>query len=535
MYRLITSLSVHMPPTSLDTCDDLVSLRCSLDRERLRTIEEAAEGSRFRELRHDEKTLVACMSKELEQYDHYLHALKDAAFLNRFITMVQTFVQKKSRELYLQLSQVVGGAFCNCLEDFLFHLRHVYHQHDQLLGYLRTQSFRSWAVGTARNPTHKYRELFRYQFPACDFNHPLVLRNPDLWVDNAAKMFYTLVDLYTKFKCTTAYALSCNQLLWLGKRVETGVGVLRSSCDALGERLWLGRCARFSPTGAPCASGACPQYNAVWFPQFHMYVQFRCIQTLCKSDLFVTWAETFNCTDALRQQALLERCAACGDQGVEYELFIRPTVDWNLFCPFKMGVSYTQSDGCPCPVDNTEAHTETGGGVVEVSCVREDYLFTLCQRTPIRVGTYVHTTFKTCNVSLEYWKAPLDQLVRFYKCVVDTLDMQLLQTESQTKQLGSVVDCIQKNVAMYQDLVGSYVEVDCLLAQNKIRKLEELLQTVEGLLGNEPLTVVAQSKSSGKQHVIRELPRARRRGGSPQYDAAARHTTVDYDSDVSDG
>lgn len=486
------------------------------------------------------------MTKELVQYDHYLHALKDAAFLNKFITMVQTFAQKKTRELYLKLCGMVGTAYCNCLEDFLFHLREVYMLHDQLLGYISCQAYRSWAVGTARNPTHKFKPLFRYQFPACDFNHPLVIHNPDMWMDNAAKMFYTLVDLFTKFKCTTAYALSDNQLLWLGKSVGRGAGVLKSACEPTGtesealDRLWLGNCRHTNarhPTHTtteptePC----CTQYNAIWFPQFHMYVQFACTRTLCKTDLFIDWADTTNCTDVVRQQALLERCAGCAE--VEYELFFRPTVDWDLFCPFKLHLNYIQTDGCRCPINNTDVHTQPFSHLVDVTCVRDDYLLMLPQKSPLRTGTYVNTTFKTCNVSPTYWKVPLVQLIQYYKCVVDTQEMQLMQTDAQTKQLTSMVDCIQKNIAMYHDLIGSYVNVDNVQALNKIRKLGELMHTIEGLIEKEPLTVVATSRKTGATHVIRETVKdvgdTRSSGERCGYGYGCAVEEGDYDSDIS--
>ena len=526
---------------------DLGALCNSLAKERTRTVQEVACGSRYSELCHDEKALVSSMSKELVQFEHYLHALKDAAYLNKFITLVQTFTQRKMRELYLELCGVVGAAYCNCLEDFLFHLKAVYLLHDQLSGYLTCQSYRSWAVGTARNATHKYKPLFRYQFPACDFNRPLVIRNPDLWVDNAAKMFYVLVDLFTKFKCTKAYALSCTELLWLGKSIASGHGVLASSYSAKhahsqspnpqGDRLWL-KCVDANDANR----SPCPEYNAVWFPQFHFYVQFTCAQTLCKGDLFIDWAHTSNCTDPQRQQALVERCAACCSDGtqVTYELYFRPTVDWNLFCPFKVHLNYTQHDGCACPADNVAAHTDTGSFVIEVDRVREDYLLVLCKDTPIRAGTYVGTEFKTCNVQPEFWRKPLDQLVQFYKCVLDTEDMQLMQNEAQTKQLHNVVSCIQKNIAMYHDVIGDFVHVDNVLALNKIRKLTELIHTVEKLLVREPLTVVATSHDKGKKttQVIREKTRV---GYEDTCDADDYHVrngrvqdnVADYDSDIS--
>ena len=176
----------------------------------------------------------------------------------------------------------------------------------------------------------------------------------------------------------------------------------------------------------------------------------------------------------------------------------------------------------------------------KVDRVREDYLLVLCKDTPIRAGTYVGTEFKTCNVQPEFWRQPLDQLVQFYKCVLDTEDMQLMQNEAQTKQLHNVVSCIQKNIAMYHDVIGDFVHVDNVLALNKIRKLTELIHTVEKLLVREPLTVVATSHDKGKKttQVIREKTRV---GYEDTCDADDYHVrngrvqdnVADYDSDIS--
>jgi len=309
-----------MPKSSLGECKDLDNLRCALTRESTRTAREAATGSRFNALCRDEKALVSCMSRELVQYDHYLHVLKEAAFLNRFITMVQTFAQRKTRELYLKLSGIVGAAYMSCLETFLYELRPVVSLHEQLQGYLITQAYRSWAVGTKRNPTHKYKAYFRYQFPACDFNHPLVLHNPDLWVDNSVKIFYTLVDVFTKFMNTRAYALSSTTLLWLGKLIRScnGTAYGNASEYVAGSCLRICRC-----SNAPVTAEQCPEFNAVWFPQFCMYVQFICAQTLCKGVLVIDWQKTCNCQDDARQRALITRCFSYGI--VEYELYYRPT------------------------------------------------------------------------------------------------------------------------------------------------------------------------------------------------------------------
>jgi hypothetical protein len=495
--------------SQLRKCKDLGSLRTSLQKERRRIAEDAARGSRYQHLSRDNKDLVNGMSTELVQYEHYLKSLQDAAALNRYITLVQTFAQRKMRELYLQISEAIGCAYSGSLESFLYRLREVHLLHDQLLGYLATQSFRSWAVGTTRNTRVKHRPLFRYQFPDCDFNRPLVIRNPDLWVDNAAKMCYTLIDLFTKFKRTTVYAISNTQLLWLGRDVGVGEGALQSSAEGGTERLWLRYCAQTAQGALPPAlehnhsshdhpdRPCCAEYNAVWFPQFHMLVQMRCTQTRCKGDLFIDWEQTANCRDVRLQQALLQRCAML--PSVQYVLYYRPTVDWDLFCPFQIQVQYSQHDGCWCPADNQEQHTETACTVVDVQAVREDYMFLLSKDSRIRPGTYAASKFVDCQLTPDSWRPTLEQLKQFYRCAVESLDMQLAQTESQTKQIRNVVDCIQENVAMHQTMIGEYVNVDTVQSMDKIRKLGNLLEDVEKMLEKEPLKMVVLDKETEKE------------------------------------
>jgi hypothetical protein len=78
---------------------------------------------------------------------------------------------------------------------------------------------------------------------------------------------YTLVDVYTKFHCTRAYALTNCEFLWLGERHHTNVATVKSNeCT---DRLWL-----HCTTAIDCHDHCkCIKYNAVWFPQFHIYVR----------------------------------------------------------------------------------------------------------------------------------------------------------------------------------------------------------------------------------------------------------------------
>lgn len=475
---------------SLTECPHLDALCTSLTSERSTAVKQMAVGNCFSELKQEDKQVVQCMVKELTEYEHYLSALRDATFLNKFITMVQSFCQKKTREIYLDLTEAVGQAFCNTLSDFLFKLESVSCLHEQLLGYLKCQSFRSWAVGSVYNTTHKHKPLFRYTFPDCDFNRPLVIRNPNMHVENATKMFFQLVDVYTKMKDTRAYALSSTDLLWLGGLKERCVGKVKSTdCT---DFLWL-------VAEKESCTPECLTYNAIWFPGFNMFIQFNCMQRRCNNNVHIRWEETLNCCDAQRQQALVQRCFT--GECISLEFYTRPVVDWSLYCPFTVAASFTQHDGTHCP--NRPAHTHARDKLYTVESARDDNLLVLETCSCIRAGTYVSLAFKTCNISTEQWKAPLDQLIHFYKCVMDNQDMQMLQTESQGKQIQSVADCIRKNVAMYQDLIGEYVGVNNVQAINKIRKLNELIGAVEAMLCKEPATVVATSKTCDVEYVVR--------------------------------
>lgn len=528
---------------SLKDCSHLESLYCSLNRERNITAKQSACGSRFGELAHEEKQLISSMMKELTEYEHYLNALRDATFLNKYITMVQSFCQKKTREIYLDLSEVVGQAFCNTLDDFLFNLNEVALLHERLQGYLNGQSFRSWAIGSKHNKTHKYQSLFRYTFPDCDFDRPLVIRNPNLYYDNATKMFYNLVDIYNKMNDTRVYALSSTDLLWLGKLNERHATKVKSSECAT--QLWLEVCEDSTESFCPCPT-TCTTYNGMWFPSFNMYIQFKCEQRRCDKNIFIKWEDTLNCCDSVRQQALFERCNS--NEHVTVELYTRAIVDWELYCPFQIKAQFTQHDGASC--SNAQAHIKPFGPTYHVETVREDNLLVL--QTPCNViaaGTYATVQFKTTNISPDQWKRPLEQLLFFYKSVIDTQDMQMLQTESQGKQIINVANCIRKNIAMYQDLIGEYVHVNNVQAVNKIRKLNELIKAVEDMLVDEPIQVIASAPKSKVQYHIRGEAHGKSKShkphthtSSPSYPNPPHKYTQskhaykkdDYDSDISD-
>lgn len=491
----------------LAECKHLDLLCNSLCREKTATVKQMASGSRFGELKHEDKQLVSSMLKEMVEYEHYLNSLRDATFLNKFITMVQSFNQKKTREIYLDLSEVVGQAFCNTLEDFLFKLHEVSLRHENLQRYLNCQSFRSWAVGSTHNKTHTYKPLFRYTFPDCDFNRPLVIRNPNLYIDNATKMFFQLVDVFTKMKDTRAYVLSSQSMLWLGRMERRCECCVKTTVDCE-KHIWFTiNTSQSSTSSSPQCPKSHASYNAIWFPAFSMFIQFKSEQTVCNNHIFIAWKDTLNCCDTARQQALLDRCRV-GEQ-IVLELYTRPIVDWNMYCPFTLlvctALTSTQCTDASANATTTQTLTGRGGGratLHEVANVRDDNVLVFHHQTCLNVGTYVSLDFKTANITRECWQAPLEQLLHFYKCVIDTQDMQMLQTESQGKQIQSVADCIRKNVAMYKDLVGDYVHVNNVQAVNKIRKLNELIGSIEEMLCDQSSTVIATSHKENVQYVL---------------------------------
>ena len=100
--------------------------------------------------------------------------------------------------------------------------------------------------------------------------------------------------------------------------------------------------------------------------------------------------------------AFLRSRPAC----VEFELFFRPSVDWDLFCPFKLDIAYEQRDCAACP---SAAHVQRVKQCLEFKCVREDCLMVAEAKTAVPAGTYLTTEFKEANVNAAQWQGPLDQ------------------------------------------------------------------------------------------------------------------------------
>ena len=96
----------------------------------------------------------------------------------------------------------------------------------------------------------------------------------------------------------------------------------------------------------------------------------------------------------------------------------------------------------------------------------------------------------------------VDQLLEFYHCAIERMDMYLLQTETSRKQIQSVVDCIRSNMAMYKNLLGDFVGTNNAQAVNKLRKLTNLIEAVEGCLERTPMKVVATSRKTGKTRIV---------------------------------
>lgn len=462
---------------NMDT-DNLVRLNQGLEQEKERLLKQAVSGTRYGELSLEDKRFISTMTKELVQYEHYLKTLSDAAFLNNFIRMVQRFAQAKFRSIYLGITSAGSQALGNSLEEFLYHLRNLVGEHNQINGYLNSQCFRTWAIGSKYNPAcehNKYKAEFRYSFPACDFNAPLVLQNPNLWVDNAAHTFYTLVDAFTKFKGTVVYVMTPNRLVWLGSfKAECELTLSpECSCDEgdPGDVLQLDgrRLTRMA-------------FNLIWLPQFCVSLTFKRPQCLSGSEgsVFVRWEDTheFEC-DINRRRALLRRMAdgyGCDPFCVEF--YYKSEADWKLYEPFEVHVE---------PSSKVGSCSSSSGKRVTVASVSE-HPTTLCLIDGVGRGSQgkrMNIEFVCSAMGVDCWKPHIQELVGFYKTLLHRIDMLLLGTESQTKQLTKFMDCIRKNVAMQEDLLNGFMGVNNSVAIAKLRTINQLIQNVDHILKHE--------------------------------------------------
>ena len=214
--------------TCLEDCTNLNKLYVGLSKEKKSLLKQAVTENRFSELTRDDKQLVQKMNVEIEEFKQYLDILRNAIFLNKYIKMVQDTTTCKMRNVYLQLSGTIGASYNNTVEEFLQSMLDVCTSHDFIHDYLLTCVHNnSWAICTSKNEHFKYRKVFQYIFQSCDFKRPLVLRNPDMHVDNACSMFCNMVNIRKKLEHSVAYSITCQDLLWLGKK-QTKVAASKS-------------------------------------------------------------------------------------------------------------------------------------------------------------------------------------------------------------------------------------------------------------------------------------------------------------------
>ena len=378
------------------------------------------------------------------------------------------------------------------LPGFIEKVKGIAMRHKTLNLYLQTQKFMTWAVGSCHNPTSKYKSVFRYNFDLCEFRRPIVIRNPNLQVDNAAQMLVTLADIRAKLNHTDVFSISEKKLLWLGSRrwithtcvkcVEPNQHVwlkLQSNSDDVVLSSKGNHDIQMAPGDAgvvehgaenervhavASARGEDICYNAMWFPEYHMYIQFKSAQTVsrCATDVLLRWADTTNCCDETRQTALVNRLKSSSH--TRMMLYHRECVDWELFAPFDMHLLTTcaQTDDtssgdekaaqtvhgtatCDPTICNngTNEHEETceeskpcaearssgsttrtaptppkradADSNIRVCTVHTDGLFeTLCP-TRLSPGCYAKCMYN-CNTPVsKKWRAPLDQIASFYK------------------------------------------------------------------------------------------------------------------------
>ena len=154
-------------------------------------------------------------------------------------------------------------------------------------------------------------------------------------------------------------------------------------------------------------------------------------------------------------------------------------------------------------------------------------------KSNLKPGTYLTTSYNGSNINVKNWKNPLNQLREFYNCAIERMDMHLLQTESGSKQIIAVASSIRENIAMYSDLIGSFVNVNNAQSVNKICKLNDILCAIEQALESTSMKVFAQSSKSGRTYLIdnASIPRSNKSTAIHDY---APHSTFGPDCDLDD-
>jgi hypothetical protein len=480
--------------TSADTeSDRLLRLNNGLAQEKERLLKQAVSGTRYSELPIEDKRFISTLTKELVQYEHYIKTLSDAAFLNNFIRMVQRFAQSKFRSIYLGLLAAGRQALGNSLEEFLFHLREFVNDHSQINGYLNAQCFRTWAIGSKYNPIcekQKYKSEFRYAFPACDFNCPLVLQNPNMWVDNAALTFYNLVDAFSKFKETAAYVMTPNRLVWLGSFKTACQMSVSSDGEGDGDaECGCGEILQLHSAHLPRMS-----FNLLWLPQLCASLTFKRPQSLCGSadSMLVPWADIHEFEhDLNKRRALLDRMGMA-DGPLCVEFYYRPDVDWGLYLPFECQVSISNPGRYRRRVKVTDVS-------MHPNVLTIDGMVDRCYQ-----GKRMAVEFVCSSMEVERWKPHLDELVGFYKQLLGRIDMLLLGTESQTKQLGKFMESISRNVSMQEDLLDGFVGVNNAVVIAKLNKINQLIQSVNHILRHDTKELDVRTRAADPEiHDIR--------------------------------
>ena len=91
--------------------ENLMKLASTLCKEKNTLVKHLASKSKFDELEAEDRRVVGQMNLEIDVYNDYIKALKQASRLNRFIIMVQQFAMERMTDIYLEVNAIFSSAW----------------------------------------------------------------------------------------------------------------------------------------------------------------------------------------------------------------------------------------------------------------------------------------------------------------------------------------------------------------------------------------------------------------------------------------
>ena len=503
----------------------LQDLYATLHDEKRALVKQAVTDNKFHRLAKDDKLHVSEMSDEIKHYEQYIKDLREARALNSFIRMVQNFAHVRFREIRNELRDMRVPICTWTLRTALERLEPIVLRVDQLLSHLRAQRFRGWNICCCEGEGSRYRPEYRYAFPKCEFGCPLVIRNANICIPNVVSNMYTMIDLFSKLCGTRVYTLDRRRALWLGRRV------LRRGCyvrEASADRLWLrlhcpdeadkprggaeeekrghprpprprGPCVPCDdeedcPNGDPRKNG-CIQYNAVWIPDFQLYIRLRERATLRDDDVCIRWCDTVLSREQV--EAVLHYFArfragevgngsdhadCCVDDSgttvgggectLDAELYLAEHVDWDLFTPLQMEWLVRNSNDDATHVQKLHVESTSVRSCTTLEGTR-DVL------SPGFVGRVrnIHVALRN-----KRWGAIVDKLVAFYDDVVDRVEAMQRANDNEKRQIESWQECVHSNICMQREVILEYIGSNRALVDAKISGVNKLIESLEKLI-----------------------------------------------------